>query len=89
MRKLTPQQINTIAYLRSEGIKTIIIARTLRMMCNVALSATYHHVAKLESAEKQRRKEYIAQMIQKGYNTNQIAKLHQWDLAEVNKIYTR
>jgi NaMN:DMB phosphoribosyltransferase len=89
MRKLTPQQIQTIAYLRSEGIRTIVIARTLRMMCGVALSATYHHVTKLESSEKAKRKEIIASLIAQGFNTGQIATKYGWPLAEVNKIYLR
>jgi SOS response regulatory protein OraA/RecX len=89
MRKLSPQQIRTIAYLKGEGIRTIIIARTLQMMAGVALSATYHHVWKLEEVEWKKKKKRIERLMNKGYNTGTIATKLRMDLAEVNKIYLR
>lgn len=89
MRKLTPQQINTIAYLHGEGIRTIVIARTLQMMAGVALSATYHHVTKLETASNKDIKERIKQLVRAGHNTSQVADLIGMDLGKVNKLYLR
>ena len=88
-RKLTPQQVDTIFYLKAQGIPTIIIARTLQMLCNVALSATYHHVNKIDAQYKQQLRTLIVNKVQEGYTTGQIAHMINVPLAEVNKLYLK
>jgi hypothetical protein len=88
-KKLSDAQIATIGYLRRQRVPTIIIARTLQMLQGVALSTTYYHVDKLEVVERVTKKAIIVELLQKDYNTLQIAERLNMTLAEVNKIYTR
>jgi hypothetical protein len=88
-QKLTDRQINTVIYLYSKGVPTILIARTLQMLQGVALSTTYYHVDKIEAEKRMLRRAQIVALIHKGYNTKQIADQWNMPLADVNKIYAK
>lgn len=99
-QKLTDEQIATIKFLKSSGIQLSLIAQTLAETYGVSKSIAYYHCSdnrdsydyqakKIKEAQKQLVRERIHNLIENGYNTQQVAEEWNMPLAIVNKIYSR
>lgn len=98
-QKLTPEQIATIKYLRSTGVSLPSIAKAVADKYGLSISVVYYHCSENRDAyeyearikkknERLKTKEKIYSKIAEGYNTMQIAREWNMEVAMVNKIYT-
>lgn len=99
-QKLTTEQIKTIKFLKDNGVKLSLIAQIVSETYNVSVSIVYYHASenreayeysarKIKEAQTQKIKKRIYDMIEQGFNTGQIAKDWNMELATVNKIYLK
>lgn len=92
-QKLTDSQIKDIKLLHKRGVRVSFLAKVLQAE-GLALSTTYYHLSKPKVMsdqvfyQKQHIKKRMAEMIDQGLNTGQIARDWNIELGTLNKIYT-
>lgn len=96
-QKLSSQQIQTIKNLKDKGVRISFISKILEAE-GMAKSLAYYHLSENQDSYnnkargiRQRQKEHIqrkiADLIDEGYTTGEIARDWNVPLATVNKIY--
>lgn len=86
-QKLSNEQIATIFFLRQRGYSKAIIAKTVKIHCDVALSTAYYHLDRIEIAELMAFRQTIIEYIKQGYTTGQLAEMWNMDLGVINRAY--